>query len=276
MNKHKLIAFTMVFLLVGGLASCTPTRHNSQRDFRTVSSYLDFVNSNARIGSEAGDVYAQVASEIFNAESTPEYATIDEALDAMLAGESDAVLASGGFVRQLLRSERSSSFSYLAIPADVFINESGPIFHDSELRDAYNSWYQQAVADGTWNEMVNRWLHGNQPRGEEIPSFDFPSTKGVLKVADTGSYPPLSYLDDQGHMIGFGIEAASRFALDQGMGLEVQQMLYDDIIPAVESGAIDMSACVFSTLATRDQDLIFGDPGVFMQAVLVIPRQPLH
>jgi len=269
-----LVAFTGT--LAVGLSSCAPASKSgipphSNKGY--AGSYEDFIGVDARIGSEAGDIYAQLAREIFYASEAPTYQSVDAALDALLQGDTDAVLVSGGFVRHLLRGNRSGSFSYIDVPPDVFINESGPIFHTTELRDEYNLWFAEANADGLWDAMVKRWLQGALPVGDDIPHFELTGEAGILRVGDTGNYPPLSYEDDELGIIGFDYEMINRFASARGYDLEIVQRPYEDIIPLVVAGEVDMSACTYSTLAIREQELIFGEPGVFMQSVLVIPRQ---
>ena len=270
------LALTLVFAaacLISCSAITIPTP--SKKDFTQADSYADFIDAKARIGSEEGEIYAQVAKDLFRASDTPQFTTVDDALDALLAGDIDAVMASGGFARQLLRSDRGADFKYIAVPGDIFINESGPIFATQELRDEYNQWYEDISKNGTWDKVVSRWLHGNPPTGDSIPNIELSGENGTLKVADTGNYPPLSYLGENGEIIGFDIEMASLFAQHMGMDLKVTQMDYEDIIPLVTSGDVDMSACTYSLVAQRDEDLIFGKPSVFSQAVLIIPSNQI-
>ena len=267
-----LLVLVSVLVVALALSACTVQLEVEPTDFSSASSYLDFIDTGARIGSEAGDIYGQVARDIFSASETPKYPTIDEALDALLAGEIDTVLVSGGFARQLLQGERSVDFEYLAVPSEIFINKAGPIFHSTELRDAYNEWFAQASAGSTWNAAVDRWLHGTLPDEADIPRFEFTGENGTLRVADTGNYPPLSFIDSKGEIVGYDMEMTSHFAQYMGMDIEVIQLPYEEILSYVASGEVDMSACTYSILADRHQDLIFGEPSVFTQAVLVIPR----
>ena len=269
-KKYTIVFVLMIFALLS-LASCMSQPIMQTQDLSNPSDYSDFIGVAARIGSEEGDVYAQVARDIFSAAGTPEYRTIYDALDALLTGEIDAVLASGGFVRQLLASDRGKDFEYLAVPPDLFINEAGPIFHSTELRDEYNAWYAEAAQDGIWDEVTSRWLHGSLPQGADIPRFEFTGEAGTIRVADTGTHPPLSYVDEEGEIIGFDIEIVSRFALSRGMAVELVQLPYAEIIDSVRSGRVDMSACTYSIHERRDVELIFGEPSVFTQAVLIIP-----
>jgi len=268
------LALILTTLPIIILTACSAITGEPTQDFSSASYYSDFVGADARIGSKTGDVYAQVAREVFFAAETPEYATVGYALDALLAGELDAVLASGGFARQLVSGDRGEYFSYITVPPELFMNEAGPIFHTDELRDAYNDWFARAKNESLWDQMVNRWLHGALPVGDDVPQFQFSAENGILRVADTGSYAPLSFVDADGEMIGFGVEVVSRFAQDQGLGLEIIQLNYDEIVSAVTEGTVDMSACVYSIFAQNTEDLIFGEPGISMQAILIIPRAP--
>ena len=235
-------------------------------------SYSDYINTGKRIAVQAGDVYGNVANYLFKAKAAPEYTTIADMLEALRMGRVDAALLSHGYIRQLTDSGMYPDFDYLWVPKDVYIDQAAPIFHSEELRDTYNNWFRGIVADGTWQEIVDRWIGVPLPAQKDIPQFNLTGTNGTLKMCDTGNYPPLIYLDANGDSVGFDIDIMSRFAQHMGMKLDLTLMAYEAIVPYVISGKADMSACTLTVTDEREEGIIFGDPSVVTQAVLIVPK----
>jgi len=232
--------------------------------------YADFIDSGKRIAVESGDVFTDVARDVFKAEPQ-EYALVADMLEAMRMGRADAVMLGGEYAKQLMESGGYPDVDCLTVPEDVYVHKAAPVFHTEELRDRYNDWFAGIVADGTWKEITDRWIGGFLPAQEDIPVIESTGENGTLRVCDTGNYPPMSYLDANGDLTGFDMEMVSRFAQYMGMKLEVTTMDYSAVIPYVISGKADMSACTLGVTEERQGSVIFGEPSVITQAVLVVP-----
>ena len=263
----------LILLLVPAaafFAACSPA--GEEQPGRKTGTYLDYIGVNAAMGVEAGDVYGDLAHEVFAAGKVLEFGATADMLENLRLGRVDALLLSDGFSRQLQDSGRYPDFDYLLIPEDVFINKAGPIFHTEELRDIYNQWFVRLAADETWREVVNRWIGVPLPDPDDIPKFELTGENGTLRVCDTGNYPPLSYFDANGALVGFDMEMVSRFAEHLGMDLEVSIVSYEDAAAFVISGKADMSACTLAITGERGEGMFFGEPSVITQAVLIVPK----
>jgi len=234
--------------------------------------YLNYMNTDKIIAVQAGDVYGDIARHTFNAKEQPEFLAISDMLEALRLGRVDAVLMSHSYIRQLQDSGMYPDLEFLWIPKDVYVNAAANIFHTMELRDKFNAWLQGIQADGTFDKIVNRWIGVPLPNETEIPQFVFPGHNGILKVADTGNYPPLIYFDAKNNPVGFDVEIISLFAQHLGMVPEFAMMSYEGIVPYILSGKADMSSCTLTVTDEREEGMIFGEPTVITQAVLIVPR----
>ena len=59
---------------------------------------------------------------------------------------------------------------------------------------------------------------------------------GTLTMVTEATYPPFESLDDSGKVIGFDIDMAQAVADKLGLTLEVKQMDFDLLVPAVQAG----------------------------------------
>ncbi|MCL2721970.1 MAG: transporter substrate-binding domain-containing protein [Treponema sp.] len=266
MKIQKIFCFFIIVLTF--ITSCTP---ENKKETGKDRSYADYIFSGARIAFEAGDVYGSLAQDVFKAARVP-FREAADMLEALRQGRVDAVLISNDYARQLALSGLYEDFEYLILPEDIYVNKAAPIFHTAELRDLYNEWFLGAVADGTWNEVVNRWIGTPLPGDDEIPRFNLTGENGILRVCDTGNYPPLSYYDNHGNIVGFDMDMVYRFAQHLGKKVEIIIVSYDAIPSFVASGRADMSA---ATQAITDQrtNMIFGEPSIITQAALIVLKK---
>jgi polar amino acid transport system substrate-binding protein len=262
--------FVLVILATLLLTACEPKKENPWT--AGPKAYADYVDTGKRIAVQAGDVYGDIARDVLKAKEFPEFSSVADMLESLRMGKIDAVLLSSSYMNQLKGSGAYPDVDYLMVPEDVYVNKAAPIFHTAKLRDQYNEWFKGIAADGTWQEIVDRWLSGSLPSQEDIPQFELTGENGTLRMCDTGNYPPLIYFDANGKPAGFDVDMMSRFALHMGMKLEIEMMNYDAIIPYVLSGKADMSACTVTVTDERGEGVIFGEPSVITPAVLIVPK----
>jgi polar amino acid transport system substrate-binding protein len=232
--------------------------------------YKDYVDSGKRIAVELGDVYGDLSRDFFKA-ATQGHSNTDNMIEALRLGRVDAILISSGFVRHLQNSGQFDDFTYIEVPDYVYTNKAAHIFHTEELRDKYNEWFAGIKEDGTFEEILNRWLSGQLPEFEDIPIIELTGENGTLKVCDTGNYPPLSYYEN-GVLVGFDMEMAQRFAQFLGMDLDVTIVDYDEIENYIAAGRFDMSAATKAVTDERKDNIIFGEPSVITEAVLIVVK----
>ena len=65
-------------------------------------------------------------------------------------------------------------------------------------------------------------------------------TKKVYVVGIDGDYFPYSFIDSNGTPTGFDVESIQWIAQDQGFTVKIQPMAWDGIVPALQTGKIDM------------------------------------
>ncbi len=93
-----------------------------------------------------------------------EFPTPDETIAAVRAGEADAVLADGDFLRPIV--EESDDLVFIGEPLNIGGGVGMGIRQtDDELRETFDAVITEMKEDGSLNELLIRWF------GEDTPTF---------------------------------------------------------------------------------------------------------
>jgi polar amino acid transport system substrate-binding protein len=82
-------------------------------------------------------------------------------------------------------------------------------------------------------------------------SFNDIKASGVLKVSNSGAYPPFSFLDTTGQVQGFDVDVANAIANRMGLAAEITTTPWSGIIEALFVGKYDACICSMSDTEER-------------------------
>ena len=141
--------------------------------------------------------------------------------------------------------------------------EFGFVFRKDEagmaLRDQFDAFLQACLADGTMDEIEQRWFSLDDA-DKVLPDYtQLPATNGTLRFATEALYKPFSFILNNS-IVGFDIELAIRFCEAYGYGLEITDMSFDGILPAVQSGKADFAGGGISITEERKESVSFSAP----------------
>ncbi len=81
----------------------------------------------------------------------------------------------------------------------------------------------------------------------------------TLVMGTNASFPPYEYVDDNNKIVGIDAEIAEAIADKLGMKLEIKDMEFDSLIPAVKSNSIDVVLAGMTVTDERKQSVDFSD-----------------
>lgn len=88
-----------------------------------------------------------------------------------------------------------------------------------------------------------------------------PTQSKVLKVGAEATFPPFEFQDEKTkEYVGFDIDLAKAVGKQMGYQVEIQNMGFDGLIPALQTGSIDMIASAMSITDERTQKVNFSQP----------------
>lgn len=94
--------------------------------------------------------------------------------------------------------------------------------------------------------------------------------EGVLKVGVEGTYPPITYHDDDGNLTGFDVEVAQAIGEKLGVEVEFTEAEWDSLLAAVDSGRIDTVINAVSITDERQEKYDFTNPYVALYRNIIV------
>jgi polar amino acid transport system substrate-binding protein len=94
----------------------------------------------------------------------------------------------------------------------------------------------------------------------------------TLIIGTDATYPPFEYKDDKGEFTGVSIELGRALAQHLGRPVEFRNIAFDGLIPALQTGSIDLIISSMTANEKRRQSLDFSDPYVTTGICLLLPK----
>ncbi|MCR4646023.1 MAG: ABC transporter substrate-binding protein/permease [Oscillospiraceae bacterium] len=126
-----------------------------------------------------------------------------------------------------------------------------------DLEAQVNRFIETAQADGTMDELYDRWIN----KGDfTMPEIERPaSPKYHLTVGTTGDVEPYSFYQGE-TLTGFDIELMYRLAAWLDADIDFQVFSWDSIVPGLQSGKADIIASNLQISPERAAEITFSTP----------------
>lgn len=93
-----------------------------------------------------------------------------------------------------------------------------------------------------------------------VDARDLPQIKeDVFRVANSGAYPPFSFVDTDGNVVGFDVDIAKAVAERMGVDVDIQTSPWSGIVAALAGGRFDACICSMSVTEERQRAVDFTD-----------------
>ncbi len=181
---------------------------------------------------------------------------LDAAL-AVNAGKADAA----AYDEPILKNIAAKNSGLTVLPEMLTKDNYGfavPL-NRKDLKNAIDQVVSELRTSGKYEAMLQRWLpkSGNPAAMPAIPAD---GTKGVLKLGTSAVTEPFSFVDGSHAVVGLDIEIAALVARKLDMKLEVVNMEFGSMIPALISGKVDMIAACITITEERAKKVLFSEP----------------
>jgi polar amino acid transport system substrate-binding protein len=129
---------------------------------------------------------------------------------------------------------------------------------DKKLKKAIDDLVAQLKSSGKYEAMLKRWL---PDKGAPKPMPEI-KTSGddVFKFGTSAITEPFSFVDASREIVGLDIEIAALLARKLGKNLEIVNMDFGAMIPALMAGKVDMIGACITISQERARKVLFSEP----------------
>lgn len=142
--------------------------------------------------------------------------------------------------------------------------------YNVELREQFNEFLKHIKADGTYDQIVDRWIHNAHTA--RMPEIPVPQEGTPIRIATNSSAPPLAFIKD-GELAGLDVEIAKRFAVYAGRPIVLSDMNFTALIPSLVSRKQDMAMCGINITEERKKSIDFSDPYFECSAIVAVRNE---
>lgn len=253
-DQRKLFLFLLLLIMVCALAGC-----GSQKDPNAITSIEQLDEPGRVIGVAAETDEDRLVAEILPQAEFSYFRDAVSGYTSVAQGKLDAFVYS----KLSMNAAIESGLKGVRL-LDETLGEGNkigvaisPKAKIPDLENKVNAFIDEIKADGTLDEVTQRWIINKEKTMPEIQMPENPELH--LVVGTTGNYEPYTFYTGS-ELEGFDIELAYRFAAWLGASLEFKIYDYDGIVAAAQTGDVD---CVYAGLfmtPERQEAIPFSQP----------------
>jgi polar amino acid transport system substrate-binding protein len=197
-----------------------------------------------------------------------QYKSPSDLVLAVKSGKVDAAIYTRETLIEILQLDPELALlggSLQEYPIGIGFNQN-----NDALREQFNAFLKTIKQDGTYDDMVKRWIKQGDTTMPEISNN---KRNGVLvagNVSDKGL--PFTVVKN-GRLIGFDIELAERFGAFLGKEIQYADMEFGSLILAATSNKIDLIVSTLMLTDERKTKIDFSDPYYELGANLFVLKK---
>ncbi|MBQ4466435.1 MAG: transporter substrate-binding domain-containing protein [Oscillospiraceae bacterium] len=189
-----------------------------------------------------------------------------DAIQALTQGKADAVIIDSEPAKVFV-----SKNPKLTILDDPFATEEYAIAYkkgNDELGEKLDNALTELKNDGTLDEIVSHWVGDNADQvSYTSTATDFPN--GQLVMATNAAFPPYESTSG-GKVVGIDADMMQAVCDKLGMELVIEDMEFDSIIAAVDSGKADVGVAGMTVTPEREKNVSFTQGYATTTQVIVV------
>ena len=217
-------------------------------------------------GTIGNDLADEIAGE-HEGTTVTRFTKYVDAITALKQMKADAVIMDNAPAEYFL----SLNDDLMILPEELTTEEYAIAINldNTNLLEAVNSALAQMRLDGTLAEIILKY----QTDMSQITSVDLNAGAegGKLVMGTETGFAPYEYKEGD-QILGIDVEIAAYIAKSMNMELEIVDMDFDALIPALVTNKIDIIAAGMTVTEERKENVNFSDPYIEAKQVVVIRK----
>ena len=141
----------------------------------------------------------------------------------------------------------------------------------TELLENINKALTKLKADGTIAKITTNYIGTDEEKGTMPYEKKDVKRTGKLVVATNAEFPPYEYVND-GKIVGIDMDIMQAICDELGYDMEIENMAFDSILPAIQSGKADVGAAGMTVTEDRKKNADFSDSYTTSKQVIIINK----
>lgn len=260
MTHVRTVCLWLFLAVVALLAACS-----SKQDITSLSQL-----ATKTFAVPTGTVADKLVLSKFPKANFKHFNTVLDCAMAVKAGKVDAA----AYDEPILKNIAAKNEGLVVLPDMITVDNYGFAvqLENRELKKAIDDVVADLKRDGTYDSMKSRWLP-KTGKPAAMPEIPLDGTAGTLRLGTAAVTEPFSFVDGSNNVVGFDIELARHVARKLGKKLEVVNMDFGALIPALISGKVDMIAACITITPERAQKVLFSEP-YYLGGIAALVREP--
>lgn len=222
------------------------------------------------IGVQLGTTGDLEASEYEKDGATVErYSKGSEAVQALKAGQVDCVIIDSQPAAKFVENNDD-----LTILDDPFVEEEYAIClkkGNDELLEKINGALKELKEDGTVDSIMSNYIGDNIGETPYESPEDVDRSNGTLVMATNAEFEPYEYHEGDA-IIGIDVDIAQAICDKLGYELKIEDMEFEAILPAVQSGKADFGAAGMTVTEDRLASVDFTETYANASQVIIVKK----
>ena len=240
----KIVSLLLVAACMLSLVAC------GGKEAKKITSLDDL--EGAKIGVQLGTTGDIYASGDYGDENVERYNKGAEAVQALKQGKIDAVIIDNEPAKAFVAENEGLKILETAYTEEQYAHAFAK---GSELTAQFNQAIKDLKEDGTFDQIIAYYIEG---KGEPYKSPEGITYTKKLVMATNAEFPPYEYYENE-VIVGLDVDLARAIGDKLGYEIEISDMAFDAIIPAVKAGKADFAAAGLTVNEDRLKEVDFAD-----------------
>lgn len=194
------------------------------------------------------------------------YNSYSDQISALKSGKIDGFLTDEPLAREIIKENKDLKVLKEKLTEDSYAFAISP--SKSNLQKEINKELDKMNKNGKLKAFEDKWM-GNDESKKELEIYHYDDSKGTVKFATVSGSAPFAYMKNN-KIVGYDIDVISYICKELGYKLEIIEMSFDGIIPALKSGKVDVAGCSIIVTEERKKSVLFSEPDYTGGIVVVV------
>ena len=222
--------------------------------------------NNKNIGVYTGSEYDTIAQDNIENPKILYYNSYSDQISALKSGKIDGFLTDEPLAKEIIKENKELKILKEKLTEDSYAFAINP--SKSSLQDEIDKELVKMNKNGKLKTFEDKWM-GNDESKKELEVYHYDDSKGVVKFATVSGSAPFAYMKNN-KIVGYDIDVISYICKELGYKLEIIEMSFDGIIPALKSGKVDVAGCSIIVTEERKKSVLFSEPDYTGGIVVVV------